>query len=167
GRSLTERAMTWLVILLAVSLVLAAFAAGAETALTSVSRLRMRPLAEDGAPRASRVARLHNNPNGYLSTILSINTIAVIVASTATALIVAGHTHGIAQAMTTVALAVLVLCEIAPKSLALRFNERLALRLAAPVQFLTRLLRRLIGALTLVSRLLLRLFTRGRSAPGP
>src|ERR1019366_3600608 len=150
-----------LAILLALSLRPAAFAAGAETALTSVSRLRMRTLAEDGDHRASRVVRLHNNPNGYLSTILSINTIAVIVASTATALIVAGHTHGIGQAMTTVALAVFVLvfCEISPKAL--------ALRLAAPVQFLTRLLRPLIGALTLVSRLLLRLFARGRSAPGP
>src|ERR1035441_6319687 len=61
--------MTWLAILLALSLVLAAFAAGAETALTSVSRLRMRTLAEDGDHRASRVVRLHNNPNGYLSTI--------------------------------------------------------------------------------------------------
>ncbi len=145
--------MTWLAILLAVGLVLAAFAAAAETALTSVSRLRMRTLAEDGDRRASRVVHLHNNPNGYLSTILSVNTVAVIVASTATALIATGHTHGLYQALVTVALSVFVLvfCEIAPKSLALRFNERLALRLAAPVQFVTRLLSPLIVALTLVA----------------
>ena len=161
--------MTWLALLLAAGLILAGFAAAAETALTSVSRLRMRTLAEDGNHRAALVVRLHNNPNGYLSTILSINTVAVIVASTATTLIAAGHTHGLVQALITVALAVFVLvfCEIAPKSLALRFNERLALRLAAPVQFLTRLLRPIIGALTLVSRLLLRLFTRGRAPAGP
>ena len=86
------------------------------------------------------------------------------MASTATALIVAGHTHGLYQALVTVALSVFVLvfCEIAPKSLALRFNERLALRLAAPVEFLTRSLSPLIAALALVARLLLRLFTRGR-----
>ena len=73
------------------------------------------------------------------------------------------------QALGTVALSifVLVFCEIAPKSLALRFNERLALRLAAPVQLLTRLLSPLVGALTLVARLLLRAATRGRSTPGP
>jgi putative hemolysin len=161
--------MTWLVILLAVSLILAAFAAAAETALTSVSRLRMHTLAEDGDHRARRVVRLHNNPNGYLSTILSINTVAVIAASTATTLIVAGHTHSVPAALGTAALAifVLVFCEIAPKSLALRFNERLALRLAVPVQFLTWLLRPVIGALTLVARLLLRIATRGRAAPGP
>jgi CBS domain containing-hemolysin-like protein len=161
--------MTWLIVLLVVGLVLAAFAAAAETALTSVSRLRMRTLAEDGDRRASRVVRLHNNPNGYLSTILSINTVAVIVASTATTLIVAGHAHSVPEALTTAALAVFVLvfCEIAPKSLALRFNERLARHLAASVQLLTRLLAPLIGALTLVARLLLRVATRGRSAPGP
>lgn len=161
--------MTWLVILLAAGLVLAGFAAAAETALTSVSRLRMRTLAEDGDHRAIRVVHLHNNPNGYLSTILSVNTVAVIVASTATALIASGHTHGLYQALITVALSVFVLvfCEIAPKSLALRFNERLALRLAAPVGVLTRVLSPLIAALTLVARGLLRLLTRGRPAPGP
>jgi CBS domain containing-hemolysin-like protein len=161
--------MIWLALLLAISLILAGLAAGAETAMTSVSRLRMRTLAEEGDHRAARVVRLHSNPNGYLSTILSINTVAVIVASTATALMVAGHTHGLVEALTTIGLAafVLIFCEIAPKSLALRFNERLALRLAAPIQFVTRLLRPFVGALTLVSRLLLRLFTRGRAAPGP
>ncbi len=50
--------MSWLAILLAVSLVLAAFAAGAETALTSVSRLRMRTLAEDGDQRATGIMRV-------------------------------------------------------------------------------------------------------------
>jgi Mg2+/Co2+ transporter CorB len=50
--------MSWLAILLAVSLVLAAFAAGAETALTSVSRLRMRTLAEDGDHRATGIMRV-------------------------------------------------------------------------------------------------------------
>ena len=161
--------MTWLLVLLIAGLVLAGFAAAAETALTSVSRIRMRSLAEEGNARAARVVRLHNHPNGYLSTILSVNTAAVIIASTATTLIISGYARSFPQALATAALTlvVLVFCEIAPKSLALRFNERLALRLAAPVQFLTRLLRPLIGALTLVSRLLLRMFTRGRAAPGP
>ena len=161
--------MTWLAVLLAVGLVLAGFAAAAETALTSVSRLRMRSLADEGNRRAARVVRLHNDPNSYLSTILSINTVAVIVASTATTLIVTGHARSVSQALTTVALSifVLVFCEIAPKVLALRFNERLALRISGVVQVVTRILSPLIGALTVVARLLLRAATRGRSAPGP
>jgi putative hemolysin len=158
--------MTWLYVLLIVSLVLAAFAAASETALTSVSRLRMRSLAEEGDRRAAVVVRLHNRPNAYLSTILSINTIAVIVASSSATLIVANN---LPEALGTALLSifVLVFCEIAPKSLALRFNERLALLLGPPVAFLTRLLRPLVGALTLVSNFILRAATRGRSVVGP
>jgi putative hemolysin len=161
--------MTGLWIALVAGLVLAAFAAAAETALTSVSRLRMRSMAEEGDRRAVRVVHLHNDPNAYLSTILSINTVAVIVSSTAAALLVADYYTNLPEALGTIVLSifVLVFCEIAPKSLALRFNERLALRLAAPVQLITAALRPIVGALTIVATLLLRLATRGRRVRGP
>jgi magnesium and cobalt exporter, CNNM family len=158
-----------LVVLLVVSLVLAGFAAASETALTSVSRLRIRSLADEGDRRAAVVVRLHNQPNAYLSTILSINTVAVIVASTSATLIIANTYHSFPDWAGTVILSaiVLVFCEIAPKSLALRFNERLSLILGPPVAGLTRLLRPLVSALTLVSNSLLRAATRGRNVVGP
>ncbi|MGI8847340.1 MAG: hemolysin family protein [Candidatus Dormibacteria bacterium] len=161
--------MTGLWVLLTASLVLAAFAAAAETALTSVSRLRMRSMAADGDRRAIRVVQLHNDPNAYLSTILSVNTVAVIVASTVSALIILERYQQIPEVVGTIALSVVVLvfCEIAPKSLALRFNERLALPLAAPVQLLTKTLRPLVGGLTLFTTLLLRIATRGGGVRGP
>ena len=62
---------------------------------------------------------------------------------------------------------VLIFCEIAPKSLALRFNERFALVLAGPVQLLTRVLRPLIGGLSAMSRLIVRAATRGHTVRGP
>ncbi len=161
--------MSLAVFFLIVSLVLAAFAAASETALTSVSRLRMRSLAEEGNRHAAVVVRLHNQPNAYLSTILSVNTVAVIVASTTATLIIANTYHNFPEAAGTAILSafVLVFCEIAPKSLALRFNERLALGLGRPVAALTSVLRPLVGALTLVSNSLLRAATRGRGVVGP
>ena len=161
--------MTPLIIVIVLGLVIAAFAAAAETSLTSVSRIRMRSLAEDGNKRARTVTRLHADPNGYLSTILSLNTVAVIVVSTATALLVSNNLQRIPQAVGTIVLSVVVLifCEIAPKSLALRFNERFALVLAGPVQMLTRLLRPLVGGLSLMSRLIVRAATRGHTVRGP
>ncbi len=157
------------VLLLVVSLVLAAFAAASETALTSVSRLRMRSLADEGNRNAQVVVKLHNQPNAYLSTILSVNTVAVIVASTTATLIIASTYHNFPDAAGTAILSafVLVFCEIAPKSLALRFNERLALILGRPVAALTRVLRPLVGALTFISNSLLRAATRGRGVVGP
>ena len=161
--------MTPLIIVIVLGLVIAAFAAAAETSLTSVSRIRMRSLAEDGNKRARTVTRLHADPNAYLSTILTLNTVAVIVVSTATALLITGYLTKIPQAVGTVVLSILVLifCEIAPKSLALRFNERFALVLAGPVQFLTRVLRPLIGGLSAMSRLIVRAATRGHTVRGP
>jgi len=161
--------MTPLIIVLIAGLVVAAFAAAAETSLTSVSRIRMRSLAEEGSRRAQRVVRLHNDPNAYLSTILTLNTVAVIVSSTATAVLIDQYLHSVPQIVGTVVLAAIVLmfCEIAPKSLALRFNERFALFMAAPVSLLTAVLRPIVGALTGMSRLLIRAATRGRSVRGP
>jgi putative hemolysin len=161
--------MSILAVLLIVSLVLAAFAAASETALTSVSRLRIRSLAEEGNRRAAIVLKLHDQPNAYLSTILSVNTVAVIVASTSATLIIASTYHSFPDWAGTAILAafVLVFCEIAPKSLALRFNERLSLILGGPVAAVTRILRPLVSALTLVSNSLLRAATRGKNVVGP
>jgi putative hemolysin len=161
--------MTPLIVVIIAGLVIAAFAAAAETSLTSVSRIRMRSLAEDGNKRARTVTRLHADPNGYLSTILTLNTVAVIVVSTATALLIGSYLRSIPQAVGTVVLSIIVLifCEIAPKSLALRFNERVALALAAPVQLLTRLLRPLVGGLSALSRFIVRAATRGHGVRGP
>src|SRR5919109_5189194 len=72
---------------LIVCFVLAALASGTETALTSVGRLRVRFLAEQGSPAAATLQRLRADPNRFLSTVLFTNTLALIVASTAAALL--------------------------------------------------------------------------------
>jgi CBS domain containing-hemolysin-like protein len=161
--------VTPLIVILVAGLVFATFAAAAETSLTSVSRLRIHTLAEEGNAGARLVRDLRSNPNAYLTTILSLNTVAVIVASTATALLVAQYFHTVPEAVATIGLAlvVLIFCEIAPKSLALRFNERVALALARPVSVITTLLRPVVGGLTIFSNLLVRAATRGRATQGP
>ena len=161
--------MALLITLLVLGLIVAAFAAAAETSLTSVSRIRVRSLAEKGSRSARVVVRLHNDPNAYLSTILTLNNVAVIVASTTTALLIEQYASSFLQVISAIVLAVVVLifCEIAPKSLALRFNERFALVLARPVQVLTFVLRPVVGGLTVFARLLVSVATRGRGVRGP
>jgi putative hemolysin len=161
--------MTVLIVVIVAGLVIAAFAAAAETSLTSVSRIRMRSLAEDGNRRAKTVTRLHADPNAYLSTILTLNTVAVIVVSTCTALLIDSYLAKVPQVIGTIVLSIIVLifCEIAPKSLALRFNERFALALAGPVRVLTSLLRPLVGGLSAFARLIVRAATKGHSVRGP
>ncbi len=160
--------MSLYVVLLVVALVVATFAAAAETALSSVSRLRIRTLAEEGNRRARRVADLHSRPNQYLSTILTLNTAAVTVATTAATLIAFENGTHVPEALVTGLLTafLLVFCEIAPKSLALRFNERFALALAGPVSALTVALRPVVFILTGIATLLVRTAARGE-VPGP
>src|ERR671934_2016433 len=75
------------VIVMLLCFLLAALASGTETALTSVGRLRVRYLAEEGSKAAATLQRLRADPNRFLSTVLFTNTLALIVASTAAALL--------------------------------------------------------------------------------
>ena len=72
------------VVVLVVCFLAAALAAGTETALTSIGRLRVRFLAEQGSKSAAILQKLRSDPNRYLSTVLFTNTLALIVASTST-----------------------------------------------------------------------------------
>src|SRR2546426_5180189 len=110
-------------------------AASAETSLTSISRVRLRQLVEQKVPSAIVIERLHRDPNAYLSTILIVNTVAIIVASSAATLLALHLYHEqVAEWLVSLilSLVVLVVCEITPKTLALQRAERVALRLAPP-----------------------------------
>ncbi|HKO25605.1 MAG TPA: DUF21 domain-containing protein, partial [Chloroflexota bacterium] len=69
------------VILLVVLLLVAAFASGSETALTSVERLRVRHMAEENVAGSRILDQLLRDPNQFLTTILILNMVTIIVAS--------------------------------------------------------------------------------------
>src|SRR5207245_8045598 len=119
-------------VIIVVALVVAALAASAETSMTSISRVRLKRLVEEKNPRAMLVERLQRDPNGYLSTILIANTVAIITAtSAATLLSINLFGEHVAQWLVglVLALVVLMFCEISPKTLALQRSERVALAL--------------------------------------
>ncbi|MEA2656563.1 MAG: magnesium and cobalt exporter, family, partial [Chloroflexota bacterium] len=161
-------------IVLVICFFVAAAASGTETALTSVGRLRVRFLAEQGSKAASILQRLRADPNRYLSTVLFTNTLALIVASTATTLItdslfvkwgVPAEFHLWLALLVSFLLSVILLiaAEVTPKTLAIRYAERVALAAAGPVDRLATALGPVLWAVTLVSRAL----TGGRAARAP
>ena len=152
----------------------AAAASGTETALTSVGRLRVRFLAEQGSKAAGILQRLRADPNRYLSTVLFTNTLALIVASTMTTLLtdslfarwgVAAEYHLWLALLVSFVLSVVLLiaAEVTPKTLAIRYAERVALAAAGPVDRLATALGPVLWAVTIVSRAL----TGGRAARAP
>ncbi len=75
-------AEVWLQLsVLIIALIICGVASAAETALTSVSRIKLKNLVEEGDEQALAIERLLAEPNTFLSTILVFNSVAVIVAS--------------------------------------------------------------------------------------
>ena len=162
------------VVVLVVCFFVAALASGTETALTSVGRLRVRFLAEQGSQAAGVLQRLRADPNRFLSTVLFVNTLALIVASTATALLSdevftsLGVTSALRLGLTllvsfVLSVILLIAAEVTPKTLAITHAERVALAAAGPVDRLASFLGPILWIVTFVSRGI----TGGRAARAP
>ena len=121
-------------IILIILLALSFFFSSAETALTTVSRIRMRTMAEAGDARAARVLAVTDDPTRMLSAILIGNNIVNISASSlATTLainLLGSYGAGVATGILT--FLILIFGEISPKNLATLESARLSL-LYAPV----------------------------------
>ena len=147
-------------IVLVICIFLAAMASGTETALTSVNRLRVRHLAEDGSAKALVLQRLSRDPNRFLGTVLVTNTFALIVASTCATLLgtqLLPHQWGLAgDAAVSFLLSIflLIFAEITPKTLAVRNADRVALQVAGIVDRLASLMKPILWFITIVSRAL-------------
>ena len=153
-----------------IALVVAALAASAETSLTSISRVRLRRLVEEKLPRAMLIERLHKDPNAYLSTILIANTVAIIVASSAATLLALRlYQDRVAEWLVSLVLSlvVLIVCEIAPKTLALQRSERVALNMAPIVAGATWVMRPIVRVLTTITKFLVRVFGGKAQVKGP
>ncbi len=137
---------------------LSGFFSSAETALMAVSRYRLRYLERRGVRNADVVRRLIESPEGLLAAILLGNNFVNIAASalaTAIAIQAVGD-NGIWAATVVMTAAILIFSEIAPKTIAARNPERLALIVARPIQLTVRLLRPFASSAAAVAGLVIR-----------
>ncbi len=131
------------VIFLVILLLIAAFASGSETALTSIEKLHLRRLVENKVRGSEQVNNLLRDPNQFLTAILILNMVTIVVASglaTVMALAVFGKDVPDLLVSLVFSFVVLIVSEIVPKTLALRTAEKTALRVAPIVALLARLL---------------------------
>lgn len=126
------------IIVLIILLVLSAFFSSAETCLTTVNKIRLRSLAEEGNKQAATVLRLTEDPTKMLSAILIGNNIVNLSASslaTSIAYNLGGSAVAIATGVLTVA--ILIFGEITPKTVATINSEKLSLSYAHLIHFIT------------------------------
>ncbi len=141
------------IIILIILLLLSAFFSSAETALTTVNRIRMRSLAEDGNSRAACVLKVTDDSGKMLSAILIGNNIVNLSASsiaTSLALDMWGNVGaGIATGILT--LLILIFGEISPKTIATINAEKISLSYCNIIYWLMKLLTPVIFILNKLS----------------
>lgn len=127
----------WKVVTLIMGLALSALFSASETALMSLSKIRIKKMVENNEKGADRINKLLSDPNKLLSAILIGNNLVNIGASslmTSLAIEIFGNT-GVGIATGIMTLLILIFGEITPKSLAAQNSEKLSVRLSGFVQF--------------------------------
>lgn len=144
------------VVILFILLSISAFFSAAETALTSISKVRVRHLKEEGVKGASVLEKLISEPKKLLSTVLVVNNIVNIAATSISTSVMVGlfGSQGVAWATAIMTVLILVFGEVTPKTLASNNKEGVSLAVAkilnlsivifAPLVFLINLMTTLI-----------------------
>ena len=124
-----------------------------------LAALNSENLVEEGDKRAIEIEKLLSKPNEFLSTILVVNSVAVIVASSMSTVLALrfSPTYGELIATILISLVVLIFCEITPKTAAVQNPLRWARVFVRPVRITAWLLQPVVGALGAVTNSLVRL----------
>ena len=152
------------------------FFSASEIAMIATRKTRIDMLLEKGVKSAAAVARLKNDPDRFLATVqigvtivgtlasaiggaIAMEYIKPLIQSLPLPLVVEwGQTIAILLVVLPIAFLLLVLGELVPKSLALRFSERIAFVVARPIELVSRLTSILVRILTSSSNKVLWLF---------
>lgn len=144
---------------LVILIVLSAFFSSAETSLTTVNRIRLQGLAEEGNKRAAAVLKIVDNSSKLLSTILIgnnlVNNFASALATALAIKLLGSGSVGFVTGVLTVI--ILVFGEITPKTFAAANSEKLAMAYASIVPFLMKVLTPVIFVINSMCRFLLKL----------
>jgi Mg2+/Co2+ transporter CorB len=135
------------------------FFSGSETALMSTSRARLHEMRRRKLKGTRRVKTLIEHPDILLGTILLGNNLVNIGASAlATGLFIKLFGPvGVIYATIIMTLVVLIFAEVLPKTIASLYPEKLALKVALPMQALVIILRPATHVIRFISRGLMRL----------
>ncbi|MBE6635994.1 MAG: HlyC/CorC family transporter [Ruminococcaceae bacterium] len=130
-----------MVVIVFACVIMSAYFSATETAFSTLNKIRIKTMAEDGNRRAQRVYKLTENFDALLSTILIGNNIVNILASSLSTILFIGWIKGnesLATTLSTIVLTIVILIfgEISPKSIAKESSEKFAMFAAPIISFL-------------------------------
>ncbi len=143
-----------------VSLIGAAFFAGAETALTAASRARMHALETAGDKRAKLANRLIAQRGRLISAMLLGGQLVTIACSayTTSVIVAAVGERGVIYATAVMTALIVIFGEVLPKTIAIAYPDRMSLWIAPVVAFFVTVFGPIVSAVEILVRALLRLF---------
>ncbi len=132
----------WLEIGIIVLLILVvAFNAATEVAITRTNRVRALRLVEEGRRGAAALSRIAENPANYLNVVLLLTLLATIGGTTIATSLAVRHWERAGEIISTVVMTILlfIFAEVTPKTFAIQQTDRVGLMTAPILVFLTRL----------------------------
>ena len=158
------------IISLIILLILSSLFSCSETAFLSVSKIKIRTLAEEGNKKAKLVESLLDDQDRLLSAILVGNNLVNIGASsltTATIMAIFGDgAQTVAIATGVVTLCILIFGEITPKSLATQNADKLVFALAPFIRFVCVITKPVVFVLNIITGFIIKLLG-GNQEHGP
>ena len=157
-----EAPLGLLFLLLAALVVLSAFFSSSETGMMALNRYRLKHLASSGHKGAKRSSQLLERPERLISVVLIGSTVANVLASALATFIsirmLGDNGVAVSVASFTVALFLLIFAEIAPKTVAALYPERIAFPFSRLLKPILRSIYPLVWLLNAIVNKLLRLF---------
>ena len=141
-------------------LLMSAFFSGSETALTAVSRAKLRRMADQGSKAARRVIGLTDDGETLIGAILIGNNVVNILATslaTSLALSMFGDS-GVAIATLVMTVLVMIFAEVLPKTYAFANSEKASLIASRPIAMLVKTFYPIVMAVQFIVRGALSLF---------
>ena len=126
-----------LLVIIAVCIIMSAYFSATETSFSSLNKIRLKTMAEDGNKKAKRALKVADNFDSLLSSILIGNNIVNILASSLCTVLfidLIKDNESLATTLSTVVLTIVILIfgEISPKSIAKESPEKFAM-FSAPI----------------------------------
>jgi putative hemolysin len=168
----------WLfnILLISALIILNGFFSASEISLISLRKSRVRHLVKSGHPAARRVQRLQEEPERFLATVqIGVTLLGTLASAIGGAIAVerikpvlagvpvefisrAAGPIAVGIVVTVITYVTLVVGELVPKSLAIRYSERIAFATSASIDFLSRLFTVFLRLLTASSNCVIRFF---------
>lgn len=148
------------IVLLIILLIGSGFFSASETALMSLSKIKMRHMEEDGLKGAKLVSTLIEDSNRLLTSILIGNNIVNIAATSITTSLFTAMlgAQGVAIATGLMTVLVLIFGEITPKTISANNPEKASLVVAKPIKFFVTILTPIVWIFNIITKVIFKLF---------